>query len=301
MQDGQGYDGYFVNNKFEGQGKLQFPPDDETRKAYIGGFKNGLFHGSGQIKLKNGDSYQTKWHDGKMEEHGIYTWENGDKARFTYDPVAENFIFSDSRVVFPESDFKLEYRGELKEGHIMHGLGTLTLRCNMTYTGNWENGESKEYKLELLGIEQGQIFKEEARLAKLKAETQSNKTASEVEAFSFKRENSPEEWLQSLKVAEINIRAQEAKNPPEILNKQQWFELSQVRALCLKEFYDLKMKEKVDECLSYSKLNDTVSYAAMLEILGETDKLNHQLVFTSKKFPIGFVNQLKILGRDELV
>ena len=50
------------------------------------------------------------------------------------------------------------------------------------------------------------------------------------------------------------------------------------------------MKEKVDECLSYSKLNDTVSYAAMLEILGETDKLNHQLVFTSKKFPIGFVN-----------
>ena len=69
----------------------------------------------------------------------------------------------------------------------------------------------------------------------------------------------------------------------------------------MKEFFDLQMKDKVDECLSHSKLNDTVSYAAMLEILGETEKLNHQLVFTSKKFPIGFVNQLKILGRDELV
>jgi hypothetical protein len=50
------------------------------------------------------------------------------------------------------------------------------------------------------------------------------------------------------------------------------------------------MKQKVDDCLSHSKLNDVVSYAAMLETLGEHEKLNQQLIFTCKKFPIGFVN-----------
>ena len=88
-----------------------------------------------------------------MENHGIYCWANGDKARFTYDSFTQEFTFEDNRVIFADDDFKLEYRGELKDGHIMHGLGTLTLKCNMTYTGNWEDGESQAYRLELLGIE----------------------------------------------------------------------------------------------------------------------------------------------------
>ena len=108
----------------------------------------------------------------------------------------------------------------------MHGLGTLTLKCNMTYTGNWEDGESQAYRLELLGIEQGQMFKEQARQSKIKSESQSLKNDSEVEGFTFKRENKVEEWLQSLKQAELDLRAEQAKIPPEIMNKQQWFELS---------------------------------------------------------------------------
>ena len=102
----------------------------------------------------------------------------------------------------------------------MHGLGTLTLKCNMSYTGNWDNGESLTYRLELMGIEQGQMFKEEARQSKIKAESQSLKSASEVEGFNFKRENQPEDWLQSLKEAELELRAEQARNPPEILSKQ---------------------------------------------------------------------------------
>ena len=85
------------------------------------------------------------------------------------------------------------------------------------------------------------------------------------------------------------------------MNKQQWFELSQIRAQCLQEYFEKQMKQKVDDCLQHSKLNDVVSYAAMLEILGEHEKLNQQLIFTCKKFPIGFVNQLKILDRSEQV
>ena len=190
MSDGQGYDGYFQNNKFDGPGRLTFAQNDpKERKTYVGGFKGGQFHGYSTVTLNNGDSYKAKWSENQMEKHGIYQWANGDRARFTHDSQTEEFTFEDSRVIFAENDFKFEYRGELKDKHIMHGLGTLTLKCNMSYTGNWDNGESLTYRIELMGIEQGQMFKEEARQSKIKAESQSLKSASEVEGFNFKREN----------------------------------------------------------------------------------------------------------------
>ena len=143
-----------MNNKFDGPGKLTFASaDPKGRKTYVGGFRDGQLHGYGLVTLENGDSYRAKWSDNQMENHGIYQWANGDKARFTYDSFTQEFTFEDNRVIFADDDFKLEYRGELKDGHIMHGLGTLTLKCNMTYTGNWEDGESQAYRLELLGIE----------------------------------------------------------------------------------------------------------------------------------------------------
>ena len=64
VQDGQEFDGYFVNNKFNGPGKLTFATaDPKDRKTYVGGFRDGQLHGYGLVTLENGDSYRAKWSD----------------------------------------------------------------------------------------------------------------------------------------------------------------------------------------------------------------------------------------------
>ena len=84
----------------------------QGRKMYRGEFKDGEFHGNGTVYLQNGDSYKGKWERGQLQEQGVYTWENGERARFTY--IEDSFTFQDNRIVFPENDFRLEYRGGLK-------------------------------------------------------------------------------------------------------------------------------------------------------------------------------------------
>ena len=49
---------------------------------------------------------------------GVYTWANGDRARITF---RSNKIIFGNRLIFAESDACLEYRGGLREGHLMHG------------------------------------------------------------------------------------------------------------------------------------------------------------------------------------
>ena len=56
---------------------------------------------------------------------GVYTFGNGIRARAVYENG--EFVF-DNRVIFAEDDYRMEYRGELKDNHIMHGKGTLTLK-----------------------------------------------------------------------------------------------------------------------------------------------------------------------------
>ena len=63
---------------------------------------------------------------------------NGDRARFTIEKDALKF---DRRVIFPENDFRMEYRGDIKDDHIMHGEGCLVLEDGKTeFTGVWVNG-----------------------------------------------------------------------------------------------------------------------------------------------------------------
>ena len=62
----------------------------------------------------------------------------------------------DSRIIFPEDDFRMEYRGELKDNNIPHGQGTLTLKGgSITFSGQWEDGVSTENNMEILGIQNG--------------------------------------------------------------------------------------------------------------------------------------------------
>ena len=80
---------------------------------------------------------------------GVYTWANGIKARFI---VEQDEIILDSRIIFADDDFRLEYRGNVKDNNVMHGRGTLTLKGGKTYTGNWVNGELRKYDLEIKGL-----------------------------------------------------------------------------------------------------------------------------------------------------
>ena len=73
---------------------------------------------------------------------GVYTWkENGIQARVH---IEEGNLVFDDRLIYPEDDFRMEYRGSLKKGNIMHGRGTLTLRNRegseqKSYTGEWKD------------------------------------------------------------------------------------------------------------------------------------------------------------------
>ena len=43
----------------------------------------------------------------------------------------------------------MEYRGDVKDGFIPHGQGTLTLRDETSYTGKWEDGKCVEHDADL--------------------------------------------------------------------------------------------------------------------------------------------------------
>ena len=52
------------------------------------------------------------------------------------------------RLIYPVDDYKLEYRGAVKDDYIPHGQGTLVLKNGMPLTCHWTDGSSAE----LLGI-----------------------------------------------------------------------------------------------------------------------------------------------------
>ena len=56
---------------------------------------------------------------------GAYTWANRDRARVF---CKDDKLTFERRILYPYNDFKMEYRGDLKEGHIPHGEGRLTLK-----------------------------------------------------------------------------------------------------------------------------------------------------------------------------
>ena len=71
--NGDRYEGYFCNHKFNGRGKLTFAEDKLGRVHYIGIFEDGLFHGHGTILLPNGDQYKAKFHYNQIRGYGKTT------------------------------------------------------------------------------------------------------------------------------------------------------------------------------------------------------------------------------------
>ena len=68
------YDGNWINNKYEGNGKYIL----EDGEYYIGQYKNGLRNGYGILYYKNGNiKYEGDSVNDKAEGNGKGIWKNG--------------------------------------------------------------------------------------------------------------------------------------------------------------------------------------------------------------------------------
>ena len=103
-KNGLSYNGYFKDSKFDGKGELTFAKDDkEGRQSYIGTFKDGVFDGYGLLSYTNGDKLSIGWDNGNINGQGIYTWENGTRARVT---TKANQPLFDLPLIFPPDDYR---------------------------------------------------------------------------------------------------------------------------------------------------------------------------------------------------
>ena len=133
----QSYEGYFENSKFNGKGKLIFDTSDELqRKHYRGQFIENRMEGPGTLTFQNGDVIVANWKDSKIQGQGLYIWNDGIRQRVTMNNQEDKMIF-EKRLIFPEDDFRIEYRGELKDKRILNGVGSLTITHGKTYKSYW--------------------------------------------------------------------------------------------------------------------------------------------------------------------
>ena len=82
--------------------------DKEGRQKFVGTFKDGVFHGYGEMYYTNGDRLSIGWEKDKIKGQGVYTWENGTRARVT---TKANQLLFDLPLIFPQDDFRREYAG----------------------------------------------------------------------------------------------------------------------------------------------------------------------------------------------
>ena len=113
---------------------------------HYGKFEKGQFHGYGTVLLTNGDSYCANWDNSRVTGQGVYTWVNGIKTRITFNQE-EGIIFENlPRLIYPEDDFRMEYRGSVRDMNIMDGNGELMLKDGTIFTGVWANGVSEKHE-----------------------------------------------------------------------------------------------------------------------------------------------------------
>ena len=107
-QNGDYYEGEFVNNKKEGNGKLIL----KNGTIYEGSFKNNKHNGYGKLTQLDGEIFAGEWKEGKIDGNGIRYHSNGDK-----------------------------YIGNYKN-NLKHGIGHYIFSNGNSYDGNWENGKA---------------------------------------------------------------------------------------------------------------------------------------------------------------
>lgn len=101
------YEGFFLNNKKNGKGKLLFKT---TFDFYEGNFIDNNMTGEGFYSWANKDTYKGSFINGKMHGQGIYTWQSGR----TYEGSYINGIKEGWGIL--RHNNKILYEGEFKDG-----------------------------------------------------------------------------------------------------------------------------------------------------------------------------------------
>lgn len=59
----------------------------------------------------------------------------------------------DQRLIYPENDWRAEYRGDTKDNCVPHGKGILLAKNGEEFKGEWVDGTSKEHATTILGFD----------------------------------------------------------------------------------------------------------------------------------------------------
>ncbi|CAL6053979.1 Conserved_hypothetical protein [Hexamita inflata] len=129
QRNGDYYEGYLYNNKYHGEGILNY----KNGSNYTGNFSNGHCNGEGFLELSNGDYYTGNWKNNQKSGYGIYSF-SGNKYIGDF---SEDLAHGRGSVLYQNYD---HYDGYWSEGNY-HGHGTLIQYNGDSYTGNFKNGE----------------------------------------------------------------------------------------------------------------------------------------------------------------
>ena len=122
------YSGEFVNNKFNGIGKIIYEEND-IYKFYEGNFSEGYMHGEGNLIFSDDSKYKGNFDKNCFEGNGIFYFANGRKYNGNWkknnmDGIGE-FIWEDG------TKYKGQYKNNIREGDGVYSFG-----ANL-YDGVW--------------------------------------------------------------------------------------------------------------------------------------------------------------------
>ena len=107
---------------------------DVSHKSSIYCVRQDVRESEGLCKFLNGNSYEGKFREGKMDGEGLYLWTDGTKYE---GEVSGNKIQGSGTYKWTDCSV---YRGEVKDG-LRNGSGILTMVDGMYYSGEWSDGK----------------------------------------------------------------------------------------------------------------------------------------------------------------
>ena len=116
------YKGYFVNDHFEGQGKLY---DDNGQLIYQGNFKEGIQNGEGTSFVDQHKEYEGWWENGIYQNEGKLFYAGNGNIR--YEGYWQNGVLI--KGVHCNDNGRVVYDGYWTEGFIKSGYGVFYSSC----------------------------------------------------------------------------------------------------------------------------------------------------------------------------
>ena len=106
--DGTRYEGNWVDDKAEGEGKIWHNSGD----FYKGEWRDDMAWGKGVYKSKDGTTYEGDWIEDKQEGFGVETWVNGTKYEGKF---VDGKKQGKGKISFPDGSY---YDGEFEDNNI---------------------------------------------------------------------------------------------------------------------------------------------------------------------------------------